>query len=58
MENRRATPLHAAAENGSEGMVRDLISAGADWTKKTRDGRAAFDIATDKGDHEIILLMR
>ena len=33
-----------------------MLDAGADWTKKTQDGKTAMDIAKEEGRQEIALL--
>ena len=37
-------------------VVQALVDAGADWTKKTQDGKTAMDIAKEEGRQEIALL--
>ncbi len=38
-------------------VVRALISAGADWSKRNMDGRTALDLATSCGHQEVIPLL-
>ena len=38
-------------------VVTALLSAGADTTRRTRDGRTALDMATIFGHHDIVLLL-
>ena len=49
--------LFAAAWEGHMEAVSGLLSAGADWSKRTRDGRTALDIATTNGYRDIVLLL-
>ena len=38
-------------------VVRALISAGADWSKRNTDGSTALDLATSCGHQEVIPLL-
>ena len=39
-------------------VIQALLSAGADWTKKSNLGKTALDWATQQGHQEIILLLQ
>ena len=43
------TPLLLACENGSEGIVRALLGAGADANAKQRGGESALMVASRTG---------
>jgi ankyrin repeat protein len=48
-----ATPLHSAAVHGSREMVQKLLAAGADRTRRTKDGKTAADLARQHGHHAL-----
>ncbi|KAK6041491.1 ankyrin repeat protein [Cooperia oncophora] len=50
------TPLYTAVRRGDEQIVRQLLAAGADPSKKTDKGDDAFSIATAKGGALLPLL--
>ncbi|KAF8386057.1 hypothetical protein PRIPAC_75199, partial [Pristionchus pacificus] len=50
------TPLLTAVKRGEEGIVRQLLAAGADPKAKTVKGEDAFEIATKKGGGLLPLL--
>jgi ankyrin repeat protein len=43
------TPLHYAAANGLEGIVRILITRSVDLSAKEAGGKTAYDLAVQKG---------
>jgi ankyrin repeat protein len=51
------TPLHAAAQNGDEEMIRILIYGGADLTIKSDDGKTPLDLAMDAGHEKASLIL-
>jgi ankyrin repeat protein len=48
-----ATPLHSAAAHGNREMVRKLLAAGADRSRKTKDGKTAADLARQYGHADV-----
>ena len=50
----RSTPLHFASLTGSHEVVELLLSAGADQTKRTKDGKTALEIAERKKLQKVI----
>jgi ankyrin repeat protein len=50
----RATPLHEAAREGHEAIVRALLAAGADPAIRDSLGRTALDLA-EVGNHKSIV---
>ena len=51
------TPLHAAAQNGDEQMIRTLLFGGADLTIAGNDGKTALDLAMEAGHEKATLLL-
>jgi ankyrin repeat protein len=51
------TPLHAAAQNGDEEMVRILLYGGADLMLTGHDGKTALDLALAAGHEKAALLL-
>ena len=52
-----STPLHAAAQNGDEEMIRILLYGGADLTLTSNDGKTALDLAMEGGHERATLLL-
>lgn len=51
------TPLMIAAANGSRDAVTALLSAGADPSLRTHEGKSAADFARDRGHADIAVLL-
>jgi ankyrin repeat protein len=51
------TPLHAAAQNGDEEMIRILLYGGADLTIASNNGKTALDLAIEAGNERATLLL-
>ena len=51
------TPLHAAAQNGDEEMIRILLFGGADLTLTSNDNKTALDVAMEAGHDKATLLL-
>ena len=47
-----------AAENGDVAEVKELIKAGADVNAKTDDGRTALSAAKERGNTNIVKLLK
>lgn len=47
------TPLHYAVRMGREDVVKFLVGAGAKMDIKNKEGKTAFDVATDEGHKEL-----
>jgi len=56
-EQNRYTPLHAAAENGAEEMIRALLYGGADLLLTNIDGKTALDLAMAAGHEKATILL-
>jgi ankyrin repeat protein len=52
------TPLHYAAANGLEAIVKNLISRGVDLFARDNDGKTAGDIAREKGCNSVAELLK
>ncbi|MGZ9166828.1 MAG: ankyrin repeat domain-containing protein, partial [Anaerolineales bacterium] len=50
-------PLHAAAQNGDEGMIRALLYGGADLNVKSNDGKTPLDLAREAGHTKAVTLL-
>ncbi len=50
----RTTPLIQAAGAGHTGVVKLLVSRGADLAQKDHSGKSAIDAAADHGHFEIV----
>jgi ankyrin repeat protein len=58
--NSESTPLHRVLEGGREGnpdVARLLLDYGADVQARDLSGRTAFELARDRGQHEIVGLL-
>lgn len=53
-DNSGRTPLHAAAANGHEHVVKVLVTNGADIEGKDRHGRTALRLAVDNGHDAVV----
>jgi ankyrin repeat protein len=51
------TPLHAAAQNGDEEMIRTLLYGGADLNVKSNDGKTPLDLAKEAGRTKAVTLL-
>lgn len=47
------TPLHRAAANWDVALADDLVSRGADLTRRRADGRTPYEVAELNGNHEV-----
>jgi ankyrin repeat protein len=52
------TPLHYAAANGLDQVVKSLMAHGIDTTIKDRQGKTAFDVAVERGKTSIATLLK
>jgi uncharacterized protein len=52
------TPLHYAASNGLEGIVRNLLSRSVDSKARTIEGKTARDLALEKGHTAVADLLK
>ena len=52
------TPLHAAAQNGDEGMIRTLLYGGADLNAKSNDGKTPLDLAAESEHTKAVVLLK
>jgi ankyrin repeat protein len=50
-------PIHLAAFQGNEGIVKALLAAGADPDLKTQDGETALAIATREGNTGVVNIL-
>lgn len=48
------TSLHIAALNGHVEIVKQLLAAGADMNKTTKDNKTAFQVAAENGQSEVV----
>ncbi|PGH06799.1 hypothetical protein AJ79_06441 [Helicocarpus griseus UAMH5409] len=53
-----ALALHCAIAKGDLGMVELLLQHGADKSRRDKEGKTAFDIAEEKGDVQILGLLK
>ncbi len=51
------TPLHTAAQNGDDEMIRTLLYGGADQLLTSDDGKTALDLAIAGGHDKAVLLL-
>ena len=51
------TPLHTAAQNGDDEMIRTLLYGGADLLLTSDDGKTALDLAMAGGHEKAVLLL-
>src|SRR5436190_6570017 len=51
------SPLHWAAENGQETLVRSLIRKGAPTWMRDLEGKTALDLAVENGHKEVVRLL-
>ena len=59
LDSANITPLHFAAQQGSVGVVKILLAAGADVTETTQpDGETAYDIARIYGHLDVMALLK
>ena len=52
------TPLHAAAQNGDQAMIRALLYGGADLTMRSDNGKTPLDLALEAGHTEAAKLLQ
>jgi ankyrin repeat protein len=52
LDNMGAAPLHWAAENGWDDVVRLLVAKGADVNRRDNDGYSALRLAKEDGTND------
>ncbi len=52
------TPLHYATKTGRKELVRELLQAGANSSLRNRKNETAQDIAEERGDDEVLSVLR